>query len=186
MKEHLELDDIVKYVYVDTLDSSMVIFAQRINSHIMKCDKCKRLYDIVNSLYDLTHQRNSRSLSINSVWKSLVTLKVEEGARLVVDYLGKNLFNYYYPIVMGSRGENNLSEIHNIIVDEENEYNTVRIDEGVLELKIDAEEIEGELSMVALVDEEGNIQHVEQLELVENCYVGKINIDNGLYTIYIG
>ena len=55
-----------------------------------------------------------------------------------------------------------------------------------MELKIDAEEIEGELSMVALVDEEGNIQHVEQLELVENCYVGKINIDNGLYTIYIG
>lgn len=182
--EHLELDDIIEYIYADTMDSSTALLAQRVNAHIMRCDKCKRIYNLVNSLYDYTHE--SGTGDIKELWKNLVTFKVEEGARLVLNYLSNNLLNYYYPMVLGARGTNTSVEDTSMIVDEDNELNSIRIDSGIMEFSIDADEYENDVSMVAVVDEEGNIQCIEQLELVEHCYVARLNIDNGTYTIFIG
>lgn len=51
MDKHIEFDDTVDYVNCREL-SKNVILTQQVNSHILKCDECKRVYNAILAFYD--------------------------------------------------------------------------------------------------------------------------------------
>lgn len=52
MNEHLNIEDIIKFVSIDDLSEESVKLTVKVNGHIRNCDKCLKLVTAVQVIYD--------------------------------------------------------------------------------------------------------------------------------------
>lgn len=52
MNEHLNIDDIIKFVSIDDLSEESVRLTVLVNGHIRKCNECLRLVAAFQMIYD--------------------------------------------------------------------------------------------------------------------------------------
>ena len=186
MEEHLYFDEIVDYIYCDTLTLQMAVLAQKVNAHILRCDECKRLYGLIRKLHSMINKRSNIEC-INNSWKELVTFQMEDKVKLVVDYIKKSFYYFDYPMDMANRGNNDgRGRNQSVLVDEDDSRNVIRCDNGNIDVFLNADEWGQKPLFLGLVDVEGRILQIEKMELKDNVYMAKLLVEDGTYSILIG
>lgn len=188
MGKHIEFDDMVKYINCSRLDADSIKLAQRVNSHLLVCDECKKQFDILNrfqeAVYGAVDVEEYFKESKN--WKTLITFEIEKNVRLIVDRVKQSLYYYDYPIPVGVRGDGQAEKSNvSVVVDEENSLNTIKIVDNECIIELDCDEWGEKSPVICIADDEGKIICIEEMNKCGDIYFFRKVLSNAKYKVYI-
>ncbi|MBQ8058113.1 MAG: hypothetical protein IJ275_07270 [Ruminococcus sp.] len=65
--KHLTIDEIKKFVSINKMDDESMSLASKVNLHILKCDKCLKVVEAYQELYDGLKQGSSCGKKIDDL-----------------------------------------------------------------------------------------------------------------------
>ena len=67
--EHLEFEEIVKFVSIDKADEENFNLIKKVNNHIVKCDECLRLVEAVANIQDEFDRMKQDGMTMETIEK---------------------------------------------------------------------------------------------------------------------
>lgn len=188
MSRHLEFEEIVSYIKCRDLSDENVRLAQRINSHILQCEECKRMYDATLGFYDVVFNDSLDTNLFDNVEniKTLVKFKVEEKVNIVLDYMTNMLYKYEYPVALGVRGDGKeASKLRSEVVDEDNALNSIVLNNGLCEVSIDKEDCGDMAPILFVINKDGELVFSGVMKENEDVFYASMPLVSDEYRVYV-
>lgn len=188
MDRHLDFDDIVDYINCRELSEKTIILAQQVNSHILKCDECRRMYNATLAFYDFAFDNSLGENLFGSFEniKMLVKFKVSEKINIILDRLSKMVYQYDYPIPVGARAiGSSQNATCNKLVDEDNGLNTIVINNDMCKIEIDKEDWGETAPIVFVKDAKDQVIFSGVMNTDTDVYFVNVPVKPEEYAVYI-
>lgn len=197
MTEHPDFDDIVDAIYADEMTPDNMRLIHRVQAHVMKCETCRQTYETILAIKEWQEGEHSEvepaTISLSGLLKNAVvnlSVSISDGCRLSLERLQQMVSAYEYsfehPVAIAARsgaGEEDLSSL----VDEENDYNRLKVDKNQLTISLDAEDWSEGIPVLIVTDAEGHVCCCDEMKPVDGRYRLVVPIQaDGVYDIVIG
>ena len=145
-KKHLDIQDIINYIECEKITPQTAKFVHYVNTHLYKCEECRKNYEIMLKLYSHGLVRNDfiKEIHVQNEKELLcftIKNKVELFVRKTKDTVDKLCYSFEYPLTSGVRtsGKNGVKD-KSVLVDEENLFNKIYYQEGKIIIQLDEED----------------------------------------------
>lgn len=188
MHKHIDFEEFVDYLNCRELSETSVKFAHKINSHILQCKECMRMYNAILAFYDVAFNHSLDSGLFNSIenFKMLIKFKIEQNVNIVLDYVANMVYQYNYPMFIGTRGTDFSQGIdHSTVVDEDNGLNTVSIDNNICKIEIDKDDCGCIAPVIFIKDKKDEIVYAGVMKEKDDVFYITIPVSSQEYSVYI-
>lgn len=188
MEKHIDFEDAVKYITCREINADSIKMAQKINAHILECKQCRKMYNTILEFYNLGRNNSFDRDLFDSVknLRMLIKFKIDEKINILIDHVADSLYYYDYPVLIGTRGtDSDNCKSHNVVVDENNSLNIVKIDDEFCIIDIDKDECEINTPIILITNNNGTIIFSGIMIEQDEVFRIKVPLRQSEYNVYI-
>lgn len=201
---HIDFENIVNMLFSEEYNEEFVKLGNKINSHILKCEECRRKYKSVKKVYDSIQKIKLENINLEKYLCSLYTSNLNIGIPIehVIDEFvekmtkyGKRIllnivsfteirtsnfqsgFSFYHPSMSGiakSVGNSTISDLNDVLIDDK--LNRISISEdGCLSARFDKNTCDNGDCIFLISESEGEEPKV-YVEQIKLCDDGFLRV----------
>lgn len=191
MSEHLTLEELSDFLLDGQTGQAARLRAARINAHLFQCPSCYQLYEHLCALQEaarsaaLPRQESLRARLTQSAAR--FRLRLRSAARqLLLDSARFGGCDFDYPLAVGARSAGGGGVRMDTLVDNENSYNQLSIQDGVLSLRLDAEELPQTRPLAVLLAGDGTLVDCQAMTQDGPVWTAQLDVSgDGSYDLAI-
>ncbi|MBM6938668.1 hypothetical protein H7U37_09045 [Pseudoflavonifractor phocaeensis] len=191
MSEHLTLEELSDFLADNQTGQAARLRAARINAHLFQCPSCYQLYERLCELQEAAQQaalsQSERLPARLARSAARFRLRLQSAARqLLLDSAQFGGCDFDYPLAVGARSAGGSGVQRDTLIDNENSYNQLSIRDGVLSLRLDAEDLPQTQPLAVLLDQDGALVDCQAMTLDGPVWTARLDASgDGSYELAI-
>ena len=181
MSEHLTLEELSDFLADNQTGQAARLRAARINAHLFQCPSCYQLYERLCELQEAAQQA-----ALSQSERLPARLARSAARQLLLDSAQFGGCDFDYPLAVGARSAGGSGVQRDTLIDNENSYNQLSIRDGVLSLRLDAEDLPQTQPLAVLLDQDGALVDCQAMTLDGPVWTARLDASgDGSYELAI-